>query len=93
MIKIKTILNHGGSCPFQIDALTDDDRMIYGRYRGGRVRVYIGEVGDLSEDAAVDGELIFIKDLGRPLSGSMALEEFKDHTKTTLDFSEATDDS
>lgn len=93
MIKIAKILNHGGSCPFQIDALTDDDRMIYGRYRNGYLRVYIGETGDFSEDAAVDGELVFKKDLGKPFGGSMCLEEFKDHTKTTLDFSEAMDDS
>jgi hypothetical protein len=65
MIKIKTILNHGGACPFQIDALTDDDRMIYGRYRHGYIRVYIGRTGDLSEDAALDGELIFRKEVGR----------------------------
>lgn len=93
MIKIAKILNHGGSCPFQIDALTDDDRMIYGRYKGGRVRVYIGEVGDLSEDAAVDGQLIFSDMIGDESDGWMSLEEFKDHTKTTLDFSEAKDDS
>lgn len=59
MIKIKTILNHGGVCPFQIDALTNDDRLIYGRYRNGRVRVYVGEFGDLSPDAAVDGDLTY----------------------------------
>lgn len=47
VIKIAKILNHGGSCPFQIDALTDDDRLIYGRYRHGYLRVYIGKAGDL----------------------------------------------
>lgn len=93
MIKITKILNHGGACPFQIDALTDDDRLIYGRYRHGYLRVHIGKTGDLSEDAAVGGELIFQKDLGKPFDGYMSLEEFKNHTKETLDFSEAVDDS
>ncbi len=93
MIKITKILGHGGACPFQIDALTDDDRLIYGRYRHGYLRVYIGKIGDLSEDAAVGGELIFLKDLGKPFDGYMSLEEFKNHTKETLDFSEAVIDN
>ncbi len=94
MIKITKILNHGGSCPFQIDALTDDDRMVYGRYRWGRLAVYIGETGDLSEYAGVSGKLIFWNSkLGSSLDGCMSLETFKGHTKETLDFSEAKDDS
>jgi hypothetical protein len=93
MIKITKILNHGGSCPFQIDASSNDDRMIYGRYRRGRVRVYVGEAGDLSEDAGVDGQLIFSNMIGDEFDGYMTLEEFKNNTKTVLDFSEAGDDS
>ena len=93
MFKIKTILCYGGSCPFQIDALTDNDRMIYGRYRNGYLRVFIGKTGDLSEDAAVGGELIFKKDFNKRFDGSMLLEEFQNETKETLDFSEAVIDS
>lgn len=93
MIKIKTILNHGGACPFQIDALTSDGRMIYGRYRFGNLSVQIGEAGDHSEYAAVRGEEILRKKVGGEYDGSMDLETFKEHTKTTLDFSEAVVDS
>lgn len=93
MIKITKILGYGGACPFQIDALTDDDRLIYGRYRGGRLTVNIGQIGDFSEDAAVGGERIFFKNVGGTFDGYMSLEEFKNHTKETLDFSEAVDDS
>lgn len=93
MIKITKILGYGGACPFQIDALTDDDRLIYGRYRGGRLTVNIGQTGDFSEYAAVSGERIFFKNVGGTFDGSMSLEEFKNHTKETLDFSEAVDDS
>lgn len=93
MIKIKTILNHGGSCPFQIDALTDDDRLIYGRYRHGRLSVRIGKTGDMSEFAGVRGEEIFGGKIGDDYDGFMDLEEFKEHTKETLDFSEAVVDS
>lgn len=89
MIKITKILNHGGACPFQIDALTDDDRMIYGRYRFGKLSVQIGEVGDHSEYAAVHGDEILRKKVGGEYGGSMTLEEFQTETKETLDFSEA----
>ncbi|MBV6512550.1 MAG: hypothetical protein FMNOHCHN_02058 [Ignavibacteriaceae bacterium] len=93
MIKITKILNHGGICPFQIDALTNDNRLIYGRYRGGRLSVYIGEAGNLAEDSALFGERVFFKDFGKPLDGCMDLAEFKEETKETLDFSEAVDES
>lgn len=92
MITIKTILGHGGVCPFQLDALTDDNRRIYGRYRHGYLRVYIGKDGDLSEDGAVDGDLLFSKDMGKPFDGCMSLEEFKDETKSEIDWSEAVDE-
>lgn len=93
MIKITKIINHGGSCPFQIDASTDDDRMIYGRYRHGYLRVYIGRSGDFSEFAAVEGDLVFRADLGGPHYGTMTLEEFKEYTKEALDFVGAVDDN
>jgi len=86
MIKIKEILNYGGACPFQIDALTDDNRRIYGRYRYGRVRVYVGKTGDLTEDAAVDGDLLFSNLVGGEYDGYMSLEEFKEETKGILDW-------
>lgn len=91
MIKITRILNSGGYCPFQIDALTDDNRLIYGRYRHGRLSVRIGPVGDLSEYAAVDGELLLSERIGGEYDGHMSLEQFKENTKEVLDFSEATD--
>ena len=88
MIKITEILNYGGSCPFQIDALTDDNRRIYGKYRNGYLRVYISKTGDLTDDGAVDGDLIFRQDIGGPCDGYMSLEEFKDKTKHDFDWSE-----
>jgi hypothetical protein len=88
MIKISEILNYGGACPFQIDALTNDNRRIYGRYRHGYVRVYISKTGDLTDDAAIDGDLIYRHDTGRPYDGYISLEEFKEKTKHILDWSE-----
>lgn len=93
MIKITKILGCGGACPFQFDALTDDGRMVYGRYRHGRLSVQIGEVGDHSENAAVIGEKIFGGQIGDSFDGYMNLEDFKEKTRNILDFSEAVADS
>ena len=88
MIKITKILGYGGSCPFQIDALTDDNRKIYGRYRGGRVRVYIGKTGDLTDDAAIHADLYFSNIVGSEFDGYMNLEEFKEETQSVIDWSD-----
>ena len=88
MIKITKILNYGGACPFQINALTDDNRIIYGRYRGGSIKVYIGKNGDLTDDEVIDGRLIFQEDNGDPNDGYMRLTDFKYKTKSVLDWSE-----
>ena len=88
MIKITEILNYGGSCPFQLDALTDDDRRIYGRYRGGSIRVYVGKNVDLTDDGVIDGHLYFYNLIGGEFDGTISLEEFKEETKSVLDWSE-----
>ena len=88
MIKITKILNYGGACPFQIDALTDDNRRIYGRYRHGYLRVYIRKTGDLTDDGVIDGRLYFSNFIGGKFDGYMSLAEFKEETKNVLDWSE-----
>ena len=35
MIKIKKLLNYGGACPYQLEAITSDDKWLYIRYRYG----------------------------------------------------------
>ena len=89
MEKISKILSFGGSCPTQLDAITSDKRMIYGRYRWGHLTVQIGPVKDLSDFAAVDGELLLSKYIGGKYDGCMSLQQFKENTKEILDFSEA----
>lgn len=89
MIRIQTIIGHGGACPFQIDALTHDNRRIYGRYRHGYLRVYISKTGDLTEDGAIDGDLLYREDTGRMYDGYMSLEEFKEKTSEVFDWSDA----
>jgi len=91
MIKIKTIIHYGGVCPFQLDALTNDDRMIYGRYRHGWIEVRIGAKDDASEDAAVSGESIFREKIGENFDGYIDIEQFKLETEDLIDWSEAFD--
>jgi len=35
MIKIKELLSYGGACPYQLEAITTDDKWLYIRYRNG----------------------------------------------------------
>lgn len=35
MIKIKRLLSYGGACPYQLEAITSDDKWLYIRYRSG----------------------------------------------------------
>lgn len=35
MIKIKKLLSYGGACPYQLEAITTDDKWLYIRYRHG----------------------------------------------------------
>ena len=35
MIKIKRLLSYGGACPYQLEAITTDDKWLYIRYRHG----------------------------------------------------------
>lgn len=35
MIKIKTLLSYGGACPYQLEAITEDNKWLYIRYRHG----------------------------------------------------------
>lgn len=91
MIKISKILAFGGSCPTQLDAITSDGRMVYGRYRHGHLTVEIGAQYDFSEYAAVGGECILEKVVGEPWDGTMSKREFCEHTKDVLDFSGAKD--
>jgi hypothetical protein len=35
MIVIKKLLSYGGACPYQLEAITSDDKWLYIRYRHG----------------------------------------------------------
>lgn len=43
MITIKTVEEHGGACPYQLEGTTDDGKWIYLRYRDGWLRYVVRE--------------------------------------------------
>ena len=65
MVTIKKILYAGGACPYQIEAITDDDKFFYLRYRWGNLRFGVWE-----NEAAFDiGRYMFSKSIGDEYAG------------------------
>lgn len=54
-MKVKSIDYHGGACPYQCEGQLEDGRFFYLRYRGGGLRLYVGDrMGQLpSEECLV----------------------------------------
>ena len=70
------------ACPAQWDALTDDDREVYVRYRHGWLTVSVGDPGDHSEFAGVRGAEIVCENLGS--SGFLSYNDLKEFTKDAI---------
>lgn len=86
--KITKILGFGGSCPTQLDAITDDNRMVYGRYRWGKLSICLGEPGELNDMAAVCGKEIFRTEVGGEYDGCMDLSEMAELTEEVIEWPE-----
>jgi len=43
MIGIKKLLSYGGACPYQLEAITSDDKWLYIRYRHGFLSYVIAD--------------------------------------------------
>ena len=65
MVIIKKVLYVGGACPYQIEAITDDGKFFYLRYRGGTLRYGVWE----SEDAYDCTNYTFTKTIGDEYDG------------------------
>lgn len=66
-------LHGGGSCPSQFYGETHDGLDVYVRYRGGALRVYVGD--EPGDDALRGGNCILDADIGPPFDGSMSLTQ------------------
>jgi len=71
-VKIKKILEEGGAAPYQLEALTEDNRKIYLRYRGGYL-----SWGFLNKGEIVPHPYTFREKIGDDYDGSADDELFK----------------
>jgi len=85
MITVARIDEIGGACPFQIAGWTSDNRQIYVRYRGGRLKVYLGKPDG---SYALAGELILNAKVGEDLDGWMEGSEVVEHTRGIIEWSD-----
>lgn len=86
MIKIVKIESEGGACPYQIEALTDDNRPVYVRFRHGHGRVEIGKPGAALTHWQED--TIFQWDGEDGMSGWSSYSEIRALTKDIIEWPE-----
>lgn len=68
MIKIKKLLSYGGACPYQLEAITEDDKWLYIRYRHGVLSYVVAN----SEKEWMDNDCIeydFSEQIGEGFDG------------------------
>lgn len=87
MIKIKKILCAGGACPYQIEAITEDDKFFYLRYRGGWLRA---GASNSSREFKYDDESynIINRSIGDMWDGSRKPELFESLLRDKIEFKE-----
>jgi hypothetical protein len=85
-IRLISITQTCTACPSQWDAVTDDQRTVYIRYRWGYLSVRISKIEDHTEYAAVNGTEIFGLDYGDGLDGVMDQETLEKLTEEILEF-------
>jgi hypothetical protein len=82
-VKIKEILEEGGAVPYQLEALTEDNRKIYLRYRGGYL-----SWGFVKKGEAVPHPYTFREKIGHEYAGCADDELFKKVLGDSLVFPE-----
>jgi len=68
MITIKKLLSYGGACPYQLEAITEDDKWLYIRYRYGVLSYVVAN----SEKEWMDNDCIeydFSEQIGDKMDG------------------------
>ena len=78
-LKVISINQTCSACPSQWDAVLEDGREVYIRYRWGWLSIRC---------PGVDGEELLGKSCGDDLAGSMEYSELKEHAKEVLDLPE-----
>lgn len=74
------------ACPSQWEGRTDDERLIYVRYRWGYLTISISKPNSRDISDAVNGEPVFDLKHGDDLSGYMEYEELKKLTQHLIEW-------
>ena len=77
IITVKKLVKTCFACPAQWEGETDDNRLVYIRYRWGYLSVRISEPNKTNITDAVRGDEIFGKDLNDPFGGYMENDELE----------------
>jgi hypothetical protein len=87
VIVIKTIKMAGGACPYQLEAITEDGKWLYLRYRGGMLRYVLAD----SETEWFSGKHYtydFNKKIGNDLDGWADHDTIYPHIKDHIQLPE-----
>lgn len=77
------------ACPSQWEGKLEDGRALYARYRGGLLRVGIGEDIEDAHTNSFPKAALYAEHVGGGLDGFMNLEELRGHLYGLLDFPES----
>lgn len=88
MVVVKEIIKTCSACPSQWEGITDDNRMIYIRYRWGGLSVRLGEKDNMDISSAVRGKEIFCGTFGDGFDGVMEYSVLKEICKDILNLPE-----
>ncbi len=67
MIVIKKLLSYGGACPYQLEAITSDDKWLYIRYRHGVLSYVVAD--NIDDWANNDYEYNYRENIGHEHDG------------------------
>ena len=74
------------ACPAQWEGKLEDGRALYARYRGGLLRVGIGEDVKAAHTNSFPKTALYCEHIGDGLDGSMTFKELKGHLQGLLEF-------
>jgi len=87
MIKIKELISYGGACPYQLEAITEDDKWLYIRYRHGVLSYVVAN----SEKEWMDNDCIeydFSEQIGDKMDGFAKHDLLFSHLNDKIEFPE-----
>lgn len=89
MIKIKRLLSYGGACPYQLEAITTDDKWLYIRYRHGVLSCSLADSREKWMKDLNDEKFEFYREsIGEPLDGYADHDLIFPHLRDKIQFPE-----